>query len=460
MEIEETSLWREVERVVSSGGKPVHFEWTAEIRANDETIDVLKVLSVDIVQDYERKFGDEILAVFVIPAGTYTKRVYPYKDHLEVTLYKTPLKETQDTEDTEEEVQTEIYTATLIDSGTPVLHGDQINNIDEESMNLTGLFDIHFQLVNKALEQLRMITIGGVYRNCTVSDVIKGVLTHESRKVDVEDARMPQGVDMVEADNQKKREHIVIPQGTKLVDLPEYIHRKCGGVYSTGLGYYMREDWWYVYPCYDTSRFNDATQTLTIINVPRNKLVEIERTYRKDGDNLLVLATGDIRFRDDSQLQQLNAGNGVRFADADKMMGGFAKVKDNKVAASRGANVTEVKAFDRPNGNNQVRLSPRQITANPYQEYSDLARRQGGVIGLEWQHSEPAQIFPGMMVKLLYLEGDDIMEAFGVLLKTHHFVQKRGPGLVQGRYVSHTVLSVFVKPLEIAPQDDEGESPS
>lgn len=458
MEIEQTSLWREVQAIANAGSKPVHYEWRAEFRANDAVIPALKVLNVDFLQDYEQSFGDQVLLKVMIPGGTYTKRIYPYKNNLEVILYKSPLQETSDIDEEDLQVQTETYTATLIDAGTPVLHGDQVANIDEESMNLTNLFEISVQLVNKALEQLRMITIGGIYRNCNVSDVIKGVLTRESQKVKVDNVRLPQGVDMVEADNQNKRDHVIIPQGTRLVDLPQYIHEKCGGVYSSGFNYYLREDWWYVYPCYNTQRFNEAEQTLTIINVPRNRLTEADRTYRVDGNNLLILATGDVRFRDDSQQQQLNAGNGVRFADADRFMNDMVQTKGNKTVAKRGANVTEVKAFDRPNGNNQVQLSPRAITANPYVEFSDLARRQGGVIGLEWLHSDASLIFPGMMVKVLYLEGESIMEAYGSLLKAHHFVQKRGPGLVESRYVSQSVLSVFVKPLEIAPQDDEEQT--
>jgi hypothetical protein len=326
----------------------------------------------------------------------------------------------------------------MIDSGA-------VNSVSEEALDLSNVFEVNFQLVNKALEQLRVITVGGIWRNCTVEDTVKGILTTESKKVEVEDIRMPQGVDMVPAANTAKRDHISIPHGTRLVDVPQYVHERCGGIYRTGLGYYLRGDYWYIYPCYDTTRFFDVEKTLTVINVPSNKLPQVERSYRLDGTNLLVLATGEIKFRDDSEVQQLNAGNGVRFADADRFMRGFTETKDNKTVASRGKNNSEFIAIKRADGLNNVQVSKDAITANPYIEYSRLARREGSMIALEWQNSDPRLIFPGMMVKLLYLEEGLVLETFGVLVKAHHYVHNQAKGMAEIRYRTSSVLSVFAK---------------
>jgi hypothetical protein len=448
MEITDSSLWREVEAVIQTEEKPVHYNWTAEIHVgDDETYTVLKVMEIDFKSDYETQFADEIIVKVALSPGTYAKKIYPRQDEVDITLTRDPLLEYYNAANDEQDIQSERYTATVVDTGNPVLEGSVVNDVTEEALNLQDIIYVTFQLVGKALEQLRMITVGGIWRNCTVQEAVTTILTQESQKVEVDDIVMPQGVDMVDAANTTKRDHVIIPQGTRLVDVPAYIHHKCGGIYRTGLGYYLQQDWWYVYPCFDTTRFEDAEETLTVVNVPKNRLPGVERTYRKDGNTLVVIATGDIKFRDDSEVQQLNMGNGVRFADADKFMGDFAETKDNKTRVKRGTNNSEFVSLQRKNGNNNAQLSPRAITANPYVEYSQLARREGGVVVFEWQNSAPELLFPGMMVKLLYLEDEEVMEVYGVLLKAHHYVHNLGQGMTEIRYRSSSAISVFLKPL-------------
>jgi len=448
MEIENSSLYREIQAVLNSPNKPVHFQWKAEIHVNGVTYHPLKVLSIDFAEDYETKYADEIIITLAISGGTYAKRIYPFKDKVDITLFRNPLQETAAVYDTEAGLSSERYAATLIDTGNPIVEGNGSNTPTEESLNLTNIFEISFQLVNKALEQMRMLSVGGVYRNTTTENVVKTILTNESKKVVVDGVRRPVGVDMFPASNMKVRDHVIIPQGTKLVSLPEYVQSKCGGVYSSGLGYYFKKDHWYIYPCYDTTRFNKAPNTLTIINVPRNKLPDVERTYRQDGKNIVIIATGDVKLRDDSESQQLNQGNGVRFADADTFMNGFSKTVNNKTVINRGKNNSEVIAASRASGNNNVHVSNNPINSNPFVEYSKLARRQGNFISLVWENSSPALILPGMMVRVLYMDSEGINDVYGVLLKAHHYAQTKGTGMTDMRYVTRSALSIFTQQIK------------
>lgn len=445
MELENSSLYREVRAVIESPVKPVHYVWAADIHTPTSTYRVLKVLSIDFVCDYEAAYADTVLVTVAVLGGVYAKRIYPAQSELDITLYRTPLREQGSTADYERDLEVERYTATMIDAGNPLLEGNAGSVLTEEALNATNIFEITFQLVNKSLEQMRMISVGGVYRYVTAEDVIKGILTRESKRLQVEGIRMPQGVDMVPASNTAVRNHVIIPQGTKLVDIPAYVQNKCGGVYSSGMGYYLQGDYWYVYPCFDVTRFAKANRTMTIINIPPNKFPGVERTYRKDGNSIVVLATGEVRFRDDTDSQQLNSGNGVRFADATLFMEGYSKTKDNVTTVARGANVSEFLSSSRPNGKNNVQISDQPITANPFAEYSKLSRREGSLLSLVWENSQPSAVFPGMMVKLLYLEEDEIKTTYGVMLKAHHYVSMVGEGMASERHKTNSALSVFVQ---------------
>jgi hypothetical protein len=445
VDLENSSIYREINAILKDGAKPVHYIWSADIHVNGKTYAPLKVISVDFLSDYEANYSDVIIIKLAISGGTYAKRIYPYKDKVDITLYRSPLDEISNTADISNAIESERYTATLIDQGSPVIDQNGKNTPSEEALNLTNIFEISFQLINKALEQLRLVSVGGIYRNVGVQDVVTGILTKESKNLKVDGIRRPKGVDVVPVSNKAVRDHVVIPQGTQLVYLPEYVQKKCGGIYSAGLGYYYQNDYWYLYPCFDTTRFNSAKKTLTVINIPANRFPSVERSYRQSGTNTVVLATGQVRFKDDSEVQQLNDGNGVRFADADKFMNGFTETSNNKTIASRGTSNSEYVATQRATRINNVKVSSNPINSNTYLEASKLARRQGSVFSFVWENSLPSLVYPGMMVKVLYLDDTEVKEVFGVLLKAHHYVQTQQKGLMNARHITRSALSVFVK---------------
>jgi hypothetical protein len=444
MEFEKSSLWREVQ-AVQAEAKPVHNYWTAEIHTPTETLLALKVLSVDIVENYLEDFSDMVVLRVTMSAGKFAKRVYPNKSQLEITLYKNPIGETSSGLDTNSGRESERYTATLFDRGSPVVEGNGQNMPSEDSLDLTSIETLDFQLVSKAVEQIRMRTVGGNFRRDTPENFLKAFILSETRKIQVDGAVMPNLVEMVPASNTAVREHFSIPDGTRLVDVPQYVQNNLGGIYSTGLGYYLKKDSWHFWPAFDVTRFDKAERTVTIINVPKNKMPGTERTYRQNGRNLVILATGEVKFNDDSEKLQLNEGNGVRAADATKFMDGWATTQGNKAVAARGANNNEFVGEQRPNGNNNMQMAGSGITANSYALSSVLARRQGSHMELVWENSDPKLLSPGIPARVLYLDGEEIKSLDGVFMLTASYVETVGPGLLSTRHRMNTRMTLFVK---------------
>lgn len=453
MDISQSSLWREVQDILTGGSKPVHYVWQVTIYAGEDAITPLRVLSIDFDQDYLNNFADFVLVNVLLPLGTYAKRVHPYLDNLDIELKRLPIGEVASAINQDVPVQVERYTATLIDKGNPIIAQAIGSATSEEDLNRLDVQPFQFQLTNKLLEQVRMIPVGGIYRNMTGEEVVKALLTKGSQIAKVDDTRKLKGVQMVKASNQERRDQVIIPQGTQLVEVPHHVHYHCGGLYASGLGYYLHDNHWYVFPCYDHTRFRSGEPTLTIINVPEHKLPGVERTYRKDGDNLVVIATGPSSFRDLRNLAQLNGGNGVRFADASKMMEEFVTTKGNKAVAARGQNNTEMVSDKRKNGMNYVTTALRQINANPYVEFSALAARQGNASNFVWENADRSLLYPGMPTKIMYLDGSDIKELYGVLLGAHEYTALREQGPTASRFMSSVTLSVFARPQD---EDNSG----
>ena len=442
IEFRSSPLMREVNQIISSS-TPVNFTWNAKLHIGKLNYKPLKVVSIDFLQDFENNYSDVIMLSLSISGGMYLTDIYPYKDQLEITLSAIPMDAVSTLQDTSKSIQTERYAATIKDTGNPLVEGNANFTLTKNALDLTQIFEIHFQLVNKAIQQMRFISVGGNYRKTTGIDVIKNILTNESKKVKVDSNRKPIGVDIADTYNKTVREHVLIPQGTKLVDIPQYIHVKCGGIYASGLGYYMSNNHWYVYPCYDLTRINKAANVLTIINVPPNMFPSIERTYRQNGKSFVIMATGEVKFSDNSEARQLNNGNGVRFADANSFTNGFGNTVNNKTTLNRGSNNTEVVVQSRANKINNAPMSSNSITANPYLEYSKLAANNGAIITLVWENSLPSLIEPGTLCKIMYINNDKIKTISGVVLKLHSYVQLKDKGMISTKYVTRTAISIF-----------------
>jgi hypothetical protein len=448
MEIEQSSLYPEIRSILAGGPNAVHFVWTAIVHVNQRGLDlpVMKVLSVDNIADFEQNYTDEITLTCVIPGGAFANQIYPFQNDLDITIIKSPVGEVGSAATSGQAVQVQRYQATLLDQGDPQIEGNQFGAMSQEELDLTNLLPIRFQLIDKSLEQIRMAGIGGIWRQTTMDDFLKGVMTKMSQDVQVDQNLKVKGVDMVPASNQNTMEHVIIPHGTRLVDVPNYVQEKCGGVYSAGLGCYMRNGYWYIYPCYDTTRMNTARATATVILLPPNKFTNIERTFKiAGGDGLVILATGQVKFRGDSTPQQLNHGNGVRFTDASKLMEGFSVTDKNVALAARGNINNEYLSTQRPNGLNNVQMGRNRITANPFTASTDLARRNGSVIAAVWENSDDSLIAPSTMVQVMWLEDDTVQTLQGVLSKMATYTEMNQPGMLSGRHITRTALSIFVQ---------------
>ena len=468
MDLDSSPLTAEIDKIISDTSQKVNNSWEVEFRIREpnpivlstNTDDVnfteerekekiykpLKLLNIDFVRDYELSSAQEITLRCAIPLGMWFKVLFQYRDYLEVTLIRTPLHQLTDDTDQDAEIESEVFACIpKIDPSTSG-EGKTIEQYSRFELDLKGFVEVDFQLFDLSTECLRMVTVGGIWRRTTGMDVVKAILANESEKYKVKEDPAIEKLNFIEADNKEEREHVMIPHtvGLPLSSVARYIQTNCGGIYNTGINQFLQDKAWWVYPLYDTTRFDQEENTLTIFRVPQYRYNNIERTYRVDGDRLFVLATSNTEFKDSTNVKYLNEGNGVRFADARRYFADdLVETKDNKAVASRKKLVHEFVSQELPAGNN-VYISKDAVNANPFVEYSKLARRKGSVYMFAWENCNLDLVHPGMMVKIIYLKGDDIAELQGVLLKVHLSVALDGQAITATTYRNIAALAVFV----------------
>lgn len=444
MDLQNTPLWDEVERVLAADPSEGHARWRCELLVDEETIVPQQLISIETVRQYVSAFADQTVIAIKMLRGKYYHRLLPFKDDFKVRLYKEPVTEVQSAEDFDREVLVRTYRGVLVNAKSEKLKGEVQVIADEEDADQTGFEEVSIQLVDLALEQLQMKSIGGIYREMTPTDVVRGTLTKACGELGLPEDESVKGIDMVDGMNTTVRNHIVVPNGTRVVDFPKYVQENVG-IYGSGIGYYLQNGIWFVYPEFNVRRFDATPKTLTVFNIPENRLPGYERTYLKDGDRVLILATGKTDHVDPTDSNQLVQGNGVRFSNADKLLEDYRTIQSNRVTFDRSKNVEEFHIKPRRAGLNQAPLSPRRITANPYHELSELSKRVGSVIQFQWQHADVDLIYPGMPVRYVYLEDDTINEVFGVVLGADHLVSVQGRGMVNDNYVCEAVVRLFLE---------------
>lgn len=440
IEFEDTPLWAEVQDVINSGPTSSNYIWQVIIHTPDEDLTPLDARSVNYLRDYSGAFGDEITISTLFGMGTFAYRIHKNRDKLEVTLKKVPVTENQTEPDDGQQIEAERFSAILVgDFMSPSL-GQGREAKDEEALNLRSVIDVHFQLQDKACEQLRVLMTGGVARKATVQNYLTTMLATNTANIKVNGDRALKGIDMVPVDNKDRKEQIVITQGTRLVDLADFIQKRVG-VYNAGIGSYIQGNYWYVYPLYDTTDFNRRVKTLTMLVVPENKLSNIERTFKTHAGSTTILVTGKTSFRDDAGSNYQNFGNGMRYTDARTLIDQNNDTQNNKTVLHRSKNNSEFVT-----DGSTLKYAPvtsNRITSNPFPNLSMQASKRGGLFRATWQNSDHSLITPGMLVKIVYNENDQLMDVYGIVQGVMHVSHKPG-SIASLKFVHQTVIDVFV----------------
>jgi hypothetical protein len=428
--------------ILYSGDTPLTTGWQAIIHLGSNIYIPLQVIAVTLSRDYEKNYADENTCTFMVPLGKYARQIYPYRTNLEITLIKAPINSLTGILDVDNPLSTERFSAVLIDKGPSVVEGQGREALDEDTLDLSQIVEIHFQLINKSTERLRMTTVGGVYRRTTVGDLLLGLLTKAASEINIDYKRIIEGIDLIEPSNLEKKEQILITQGVKLVDVPKYI-QKHYGVYAADLGCFLQNNNFYIYPLYDPTHFKDRPKTLTALVLPKKKFTQVEKTYRSIGDSLVILITADTGFKDDSGTQYLNYGNGVRYANASSFLSGDTSVSDNKASVNRLTKNSEFVFDERDDGVNNVTVASNRITSNPFAIASNLIGRNGGTFKMTWENCDQSLLIPGMATKIIYFDEGEVHEIYGVLHKVINVSHKAGDW-DSIKHQTHCVLTVFV----------------
>lgn len=440
----DTLIKEEYNKIVTGTQYSVKYDIQCKIHTPNETLDALFVMDFSLLRDYLNNFSDILTITPVFGSGTVTQSIMPYGESIEATVTLKPLINVPDyVKSTVDKIKEYRFKAILFDDGVSVIESNQLSDASRKQKDIEDITAVKLQLVNPLQINLRNKTMGCVIRGTDPMTAIRAILTKYSLDAGLETQHVVKGVHVARGHTTKVREHIVIPHNTPIIRLPMVVDRLVGGLYPTGFQYYLQKDMWYLFSPFNTKAFSTSQNTLTVINVTKDKLAQLEKTFRITPTQIILLSTGEVKFKRHSYKKEINESMGTRYIDASRVMDNFGTNVGNKFVVNRKDNMNEYTLSKDPKA--IVKESKTKITTAHNTERSMMAYKNGAILQFIWENGVDDLIVPGMPVRFIYMDGLEPKQVYGAVCALESSYITESVGVIQRKFSNKAVISCFVE---------------
>lgn len=448
-----STVWLEVKNIIAKSTGTSLFDYKGILHTEKEDIGIWDLNPIMTERDYLTNIGDTRVIRFKMPLGDYVNRLHPFRDNLEFTLRRTPIDNAGSSRKVNKEILVTRYKALFNPKNNPPVGASDIEMHHIEDLNRIDLVEVQIELCNRSLEPFRIKTTSGVYQDQNLFNFLKAIIGYESKQVLVDGGPALDAINIVEPDNGGKIPHITIPSGTRVVNLPTFLQGELG-VYNRGIGtffqIYRGKRTLFVYPTYDTERFNGKEPRVVFYAVPQDKLPQMDKTYSLEGDILKVAVTAQRVYTDSAEIGMMNAGNGFRMADARSFMKKPVEYDEYGPKANRARVNHEMVIKKRKDGLDYAPVVQGGPSSNPYIQKSKILQNTLGQLDLVWENADEELIYPGMPCRYTYLSQGKAVSVTGTVLFVHGMTTRIGRQNTQS-YRTTVRLTLAVEPFKHVP---------
>jgi len=399
---------REVDQIIKikNNATAINYDLILHTPKGDITITMLD--SIEIIEDYNNNVGDYKIANFLVGSGEFIYKIKPYSNNLEMTVKKYIDKKLE---------YSEVFKAVImsLDNGLSEVKG----NYDETTLNSVAMSRISIQLVNKELEIIRSLKVDGIYPNTTIKSLLFGMMDKGMKSVKMNDEHIAINMNIVEPNNDNSYNHLVIPTGTRLLDLPTYLQDTSYGVYNGDIGVYFKKiktlDIYklnlFIFPLYTVNE--TPAKELFIYHTNNPYLDFIDTTYKVVGDIIKIVSTSKINTIEQGENQDIDLGNAITGSDPYNLTKHTSTVSNDKVTYDKTAQVKGNMSYSREDGMNMETYVGNE--SNLYKHRSKVIKRSLSLYQVTWNHSDTDLLIPGMVTTLFYQKDKEVKQLKGIL---------------------------------------------
>lgn len=453
---ESSTVWLEVQRIIASSDGAKLFDYKGVLHTEKEDIGVWDLNPIITECDYLKNYGETKKIQFKIGLGDYIARLFPFRDNLEFTIKRTPMGDSGTQRKKNSTILVTRYKAIFNPKNNPSVGASDLQLQHLETLNISDMVEVQIELLERSLEPLRIKTTSGAYQNQTMEALLRSVIGHETQQVLVDGKPSIDALEIVPPDNGSVIPHVILADGTELMNLTTFLQKDIG-IYNRGIGTYYKKyngkRTLFVYPTYDTSRANGNDVKAVFYAVPQEKLPQLDRSCMVDGNIVKIAVTAQRLYTDSAELAMMNKGNGFRMADAGAFMKKPVQYDDNGPKANRARVNNEMVIKNRKDGLDYAKVVNGGPSSNPYFQKSLIWENTLGQIDLVWENADEELIYPGMPCKYVYLSHGKAVTVNGTILFMHVLTSRIEKFNTQA-YRTSVRLSLAVEPFSHIPDID------
>lgn len=444
---EDTTVWIEVQDIIKRSKGTRLFRYEGVIHTPEEDIGVWELNTIEVIRNFVEDVSSVAKITFRVGLGDYVTRIYPHRTNLEFTLKRTSMHESSTKKKASEKPLVKRFKVIFNPKNNPPVTASDLQTVRRENLNQVDMPELQFELLDRCMEPLRIKTTSGCYRNKKLIDVMRATLGYESQKVLVDGKPAIDCLDIVDPCNKAEIANVIFPSATTLSSIPTKLQQEIG-VYNKGMGTYYQlyreKKTWFVYPLYDSRRFDKVEYKAIFYTVPQEKLPQLDRSYWEDGKILKIAVTAQRTYNDSAEIEMMNRGCGFRMPDARPYMKKPIEITEECPVGKRCNLNHEVITKERDDGLNFAPMSGIGPSANPFMMKSRVLAYTFAQIDLVWENADEELIYPGMPCKYIYLSQGEVLELKGQILFAHIFSSRAEKQDVQS-YRTVIRLSIAVE---------------
>ena len=392
--------------------KPIEYkELKHEIifRNKITTIPIRIFESIEKLADFNNNVMDYPTLNVFLSLGVYSKDVFEHKDNIEVTI---------NTSRDDKLYSSITYKAILVDVDNNM--SGIVANISKEELDMSGMVRVTFQLIEQELELIRVVKTSGIHKDMDVSSIMTTIFYNTINKIKIKGTNIIPTINIVKPDNTNKYKHVIIPTGTRLVDLPTYLHDTDYGIYKGDIGLYFKTKVEsvnknnlnvYVYPLYSIEKNKYKELVIYYANTQFSK-VNDNNYYNTD--EMLKVVASDLDIAEIKQNTIMNKGGAITGNDPDTLLSYSNTVTNDKL--------TYNKKIDNTTLNQKDGLTNERYVGNEVNLFKHISRVMSDsmdLVKVTWNYSNSSLLIPGMHVTIYYQKDNKVKKMVGVLQQYH-----------------------------------------
>ena len=419
MDIKKSPLYNDIERIAQYDIRNKAAKYDLLIQTVDEDIEVVSIEEIIIDRNYKDHITDFVYIEFNIGLGTYISKLHRNLDNLQAILTITDNKGTRKN----------TYKMVLTPDGVMNIDGTPFDLVTDSNIDIYQIVTVKAQLLDLYSEALRVKLLHGVFRDTTVENLLVSVLDKETKNIRVNGKYGVDTIDIYPTDNKRKYPNIILPEASnqvRVVNLANWL-QDTYGVYNADIGsyvqYYKDKNTYFIYPLFNTKRFNESGNKVILYGIPTMQLSVLENTYIDEDGIVRILVNDTPKIVNDGESRMMNNGSGIRHMETRSIMKKPVVMTKDGPKASRSRMNYEALTRERRDG---INYAPKGSYNNPLAGYSRVNMRNGDLMSFNWQGSDMNLIYPGMPCQYTYYKENKLIKRNGIVLGITTISNNRG----------------------------------